>query len=94
MKKEPSVYLKLGCGALAGATAQTITYPLDVIRRGMQVTNKLNLGYDNTTQTLKIIWNNYGIKGFYRGIVPNLLKVAPAIAVSFVTFEQTKTLLS
>jgi solute carrier family 25 (mitochondrial phosphate transporter), member 23/24/25/41 len=94
MEKEPSVYLKLGYGALAGATAQTITYPLDVIRRGMQVTKKLNLGYDNTIQAFAIIWKDYGIRGFYRGLVPNLLKVAPAIAVSFVTFEQTKTLLA
>jgi len=60
----------------------------------MQVTKKLNLGYDSTVQTFKIIWKDYGIKGFYRGIIPNLLKVAPAIAVSFVTFEQTKTLLA
>jgi len=33
MEREPSVYLKLGCGAMAGAIAQTITYPLDVVRR-------------------------------------------------------------
>jgi solute carrier family 25 protein 16 len=32
-----SVILKLSCGALAGLFGQTLTYPLDVVRRQMQV---------------------------------------------------------
>lgn len=34
----PSISRKLACGALAGSFAQTVTYPLDVLRRRMQVT--------------------------------------------------------
>lgn len=39
--------MKLVCGAWAGAVSQTLTYPLDVIRRRMQVAGMPNssLGY-------------------------------------------------
>ena len=34
---ELTVFGKLICGGLTGAVAQTVTYPLDVIRRHMQL---------------------------------------------------------
>jgi len=34
-----------------------------------------------------------GIRGFYKGMIPNYLKVAPAMSVSFVTYEWAKALL-
>ena len=36
--RPPSTLRKLSCGATAGAISQTLTYPLDVLRRKMQVT--------------------------------------------------------
>jgi hypothetical protein len=35
----------------------------------------------------RLIYRNEGMKGFYRGIVPELLKVCPMIAVTFCTYE-------
>jgi len=35
---ELSIGVRLGCGALAGSVGQTIAYPLDVVRRRLQVT--------------------------------------------------------
>lgn len=34
---QSSVSVKLACGAIAGIMGQTFTYPLDVVRRQMQV---------------------------------------------------------
>ncbi|KAH9510778.1 hypothetical protein DERF_009285 [Dermatophagoides farinae] len=34
-----------------------------------------------------------GAKGFYKGIVPNLLRVTPACAITFVVYENTSHLL-
>lgn len=34
---EPPLSAKLACGAVAGVVGQTVTYPLDVVRRQMQV---------------------------------------------------------
>lgn len=34
---QSSIVMRLSCGALAGLLGQTFTYPLDVVRRQMQV---------------------------------------------------------
>lgn len=36
-RPQPTVIWKLFCGGLAGAIAQTCTYPLDLVRRRFQV---------------------------------------------------------
>jgi len=87
-----SVARKLGCGALAGSISQTITYPFDVLRRKMQVTgmNALGYKYNGALDALQSIVRTEGVKGLYRGLWPNLLKVAPSIATSFFTYELVK----
>ncbi|KAH9462209.1 hypothetical protein MJO29_003072 [Puccinia striiformis f. sp. tritici] len=84
-----NVIRKLGCGAIAGAFSQTITYPLDVLRRRMQVTglSNLNFKYNGAWDATKKILRNEGVKGLYKGLWPNFLKVAPSIGTSFVTYE-------
>nr|CAB3478082.1 unnamed protein product [Digitaria exilis] len=52
-----SVTLKLSCGAAAGLFGQTLTYPLDVVRRQMQVVPSVAIGftaYDTMKHLLKI----------------------------------------
>lgn len=34
-----------------------------------------------------------GVKGLYKGIAPNLLKVAPSMAASWLSFEMTRDFL-
>lgn len=36
-KHKKDIIVKLACGSVAGLIGQTMTYPLDVIRRQMQV---------------------------------------------------------
>jgi len=38
------------------------------------------------------IYRRSGITGFYKGLVPNYLKVVPALSVSFWTYEKMKVL--
>jgi len=86
------VFRKLFCGALAGAISQTLTYPLDVLRRKMQVTGMSNIEYkySGAIQAATMIVQTEGLKGLYKGLWPNLLKVAPAIGTSFVVYEYAK----
>ncbi|KAJ3877901.1 mitochondrial carrier [Lentinula edodes] len=92
-----SVTRKLTCGALAGSISQTLTYPFDVLRRKMQVTgmksSALGVKYSGALDALVGIVRTEGIQGLYRGLWPNLLKVAPSIATSFFTYELVKELL-
>ncbi|KAF8971161.1 mitochondrial carrier domain-containing protein [Flammula alnicola] len=90
-----SVWRKLSCGALAGSISQTLTYPFDVLRRKMQVTGMQNgsIKYNGAIDALTSIVRVEGVAGLYRGLWPNLLKVAPSIATSFFTYELVKEFL-
>jgi len=80
-----SVARKLSCGALAGCISQTLTYPFDVLRRKMQVSGMQgsSIKYSGAIDALRSILKLEGVSGLYRGLWPNLLKVAPSIATSF-----------
>jgi len=92
-----NVMRKLACGALAGSISQTLTYPFDVLRRKMQVSgmqsSALGYQYNGALDALRSIVRNEGVAGLYRGLWPNLLKVAPSIATSFYTYETVKEFL-
>jgi hypothetical protein len=38
--------------------------------------------------SLHQIWKHEGVYGFFKGCVPNVLKTAPAAAITFVVYEQ------
>lgn len=94
-QKDPSALGKLGAGAVSGAVAQTITYPFDVLRRRFQINTMSGMGYKyaGVGDAVKQIVMTEGVRGLYKGIVPNLLKVAPSMASSWLSFEMTRDML-
>ena len=46
--------------------------------------------YRNTPHAIASIYRSEGLNGFYKGMLPNLLKVAPSMAIAFVSYEITK----
>ncbi|KAF8135563.1 mitochondrial carrier domain-containing protein [Boletus edulis] len=94
---QTSTVRKLMCGALAGSISQTLTFPFDVLRRKMQVVGMsaggMGYQYSGALDALRAIIHTEGLRGLYRGIWPNLLKVAPSIATSFFTYELVKDFL-
>jgi solute carrier family 25 phosphate transporter 23/24/25/41 len=50
--------------------------------------------YRNTFHAVSEVLKKEGIRGMYKGLVPNYLKVAPAIGVSFYTYELIKGVLN
>ncbi|KAL2001437.1 hypothetical protein VTN02DRAFT_1773 [Thermoascus thermophilus] len=93
--KNPSPYRKLLAGAISGAVAQTCTYPFDVLRRRFQINTMSGMGYQYKSiwDAVKVIVTEEGVLGLYKGIVPNLLKVAPSMASSWLSFELTRDFL-
>lgn len=71
-------------GAASGALAQSVCFPLDTVRRRMQVKG---VAYPSVWLAFSTITKHEGITGFYRGIVPNLLKVMPNNAIRFSAFN-------
>ena len=92
---DPSPTRKLCAGAISGGFAQTCTYPFDVLRRRFQINSMEGMGfkYGSMWQAVKSIVASEGIKGMYRGILPNLLKVAPSMASNWLAFETTRDFL-
>ncbi|RQM05583.1 hypothetical protein DH86_00001601 [Scytalidium sp. 3C] len=93
--KNPNAARKLAAGAISGAVAQTCTYPLDVLRRRFQINTMSGMGYQYKSMfdAIRVIIAQEGIAGLYKGIIPNLLKVAPSMASSWLSFEMTRDFL-
>jgi len=93
--RNPSPYRKLLAGAISGAVAQTCTYPFDVLRRRFQINTMTGIGYQYTSiwDAIKAIVTEEGLRGLYKGIIPNLLKVAPSMASSWLSYELTRDFL-
>jgi solute carrier family 25 phosphate transporter 23/24/25/41 len=53
------------------------------------------MGYQYTGigNAIRTIIRNEGLRGMYKGIVPNLLKVAPSMASSWLSFEMTRDMI-
>ncbi|KAE8590857.1 hypothetical protein XENTR_v10018232 [Xenopus tropicalis] len=83
-------HASLLCGGIAGAIAQSISYPLDVTRRRMQLSAILPDSDKCRTmfQTLKYVCMQHGIRrGLYRGLSLNYIRCIPSQAVAFTTYE-------
>lgn len=86
------VWAGLASGGLAGAIAQTVAYPLEVIRRRMQITGRFGPG-QSIYATAKRVYGQNGVRGFFAGLSIGYIKVTPMTAISFFTYEQMKRLL-
>ncbi|KAH8883811.1 mitochondrial carrier [Thozetella sp. PMI_491] len=82
-------------GASSGAFGATVVYPLNVLRTRLQTQ-----GTAMHPPTYTGIWDvaqktiqNEGARGLYKGLTPNILKVAPALSITWVCYENMKKLL-
>lgn len=87
---ELGVVTRLACGAAAGTVGQTIAYPLDVIRRRMQMVgwsnaasvvtgdgrSKAPLEYTGMIDAFRKTVRHEGVRALYKGLVPNSVKVS------------------
>ncbi|BFZ17276.1 hypothetical protein BsWGS_20315 [Bradybaena similaris] len=87
---------KLVCGGLAGAIAQTFSYPLDVVRRRMQLSGMVVksplMSYPRgwLQVMLDVYQENGVVKGLFRGMSINYIRIMPTVAISFATYESAK----
>ncbi|KAI7863849.1 mitochondrial carrier domain-containing protein [Spinellus fusiger] len=90
-KPDLTTWAELFCGGISGLVAQTSSYPLEVIRRRMQVGGLYNPDiFFGFMSTVKEIYHTKGFKGFYVGLTIGYIKVVPMVAVSFAVYEKMK----
>ncbi|KAI9597311.1 mitochondrial carrier domain-containing protein [Syncephalis fuscata] len=89
----------LACGGAAGIISKTGVFPLDVIRKRLQIQGPSRRHYavnnvpryiGSLSTTLRQIVRHEGIIGLYRGYVPGMLKAAPAAAITFLVYGQLR----
>ena len=49
--------------------------------------------YAGLVGTMKKIWRAEGIRGFFKGAVPNAMRVAPSAAMTFLVYESMMDIL-
>ncbi|KAJ6780658.1 hypothetical protein PWT90_01318 [Aphanocladium album] len=87
-------WAELCAGGVAGLISQTASYPLEVIRRRMQVGGAVGDGHRlRIGETASMIWKERGFRGFFVGLTIGYVKVIPLAAVSFYTYERMKLVL-
>ncbi|XP_076177564.1 dephosphocoenzyme A carrier isoform X2 [Ptiloglossa arizonensis] len=79
-------------GSLAGITSQGTTYPLDLMRARMAVTQKAE--YRTLRQVFVRIYVEEGILAYYRGFTATLLGVIPYAGCSFFTYDLLRNVLT
>ncbi|KAF2861707.1 mitochondrial carrier [Piedraia hortae CBS 480.64] len=79
-------------GGLSGAFSSSIVYPINLLRTRLQTqgTASHQRTYtgivDVTRQTIRC----EGVRGLFKGLTPNLLKVVPSVSITYVVYENTK----
>ncbi len=80
----------LALGAFSGVLCVTASYPMELIRRKIQVQGMGGrpVLYNSWMDCAKkVVANEGGYKGFYKGLGANLLKTPPSVALTFGAYE-------
>lgn len=84
-------------GGLAGIVAETSVYPLEVLRRRLQLatvvaaTGRGAFGnLRSMSRLLRVILAREGLRGLYAGALPTACQVLPSAAISYYIFEEAK----
>lgn len=94
-RQSPTVAMSLLCGSCAGLISSSVTFPLDLARRRMQLQGQHGkmAKYTSYPDVFKQIYARRGMAGLYSGIIPEYAKVIPGVAVAFCSYEVMKKML-
>ncbi|KAJ5106749.1 hypothetical protein N7456_003424 [Penicillium angulare] len=82
-------------GATSGGLSASVVYPLNVLRTRLQAQGTVlhPATYTGIGDVARRTLAAEGPRGLYKGLTPNLLKVAPAVSISYVVYENSKRFL-
>ncbi|KAF7625085.1 mitochondrial carrier domain-containing protein [Aspergillus flavus] len=82
-------------GAISGGFSASVVYPLNVLRTRLQAQGTIlhPATYNSIGDVARKTIQTEGFRGLYKGITPNLMKVAPAVSISYVVYENSKRML-
>jgi len=79
-------------GSVSAVVSQTVAYPMDTVRRHMQVSGAIGQKsrYRGTWHCITKIYQSAGIGGFYRGVFANGIRAAPQTGIEFACYDMIK----
>lgn len=85
------IYL-LGAGMVSNACAVSLVYPFALVRTRLQAQGTVGhpMRYKNSLDVIRKTYARESMRGFYKGIVPTLIKNVPSASISYVIYEICK----
>ncbi|KAK2918843.1 hypothetical protein Q8A73_003214 [Channa argus] len=92
-KENPGVLVRILAGCTTGAMAVSFAQPTDVVKVRFQA--QMNLDgvarrYNGTMQAYKLIFQNEGLRGLWKGTLPNITRNALVNCTELVTYDLIK----
>ena len=88
-------------GGVAGCCSWFVVYPLDVIKTNIQVNGFVSTGAAGGAasdggggifSTGSLIYRRQGLRGFFRGLGPTMMRAFPVNGITFLMYEKLKKL--
>jgi solute carrier family 25 phosphate transporter 23/24/25/41 len=89
---QPSSFATAFVGGFSGALGASIVYPLNLLRTRLQSQGTIlhPRTYTGITDVFHQTIEGEGVRGLFKGLTPNLLKVVPAVSITWVVYENCK----
>lgn len=83
----------LSLGALSGTIGATVVYPINSLRTRLQAQGTFAhpYRYKGFWDVLTKTYAKEGLQGLYKGLTPTLMKVCPAVSMSYLCYENLKS---
>jgi len=88
------------CGGISGTIAKLVSFPLDTVKKKIQghgmftAVSPENAKCPKIVPTMRNIYGTEGTLGFYKGLVPSLLKSSIQAGLIFTFYENCKRILN
>ncbi|KAK1972791.1 mitochondrial carrier [Colletotrichum sublineola] len=86
LSNEATVVISSAAKLVAGA----VTYPYQVLRSRLQTYDADERFGRGIRGVVARMWQEEGLRGFYRGLIPGVVRVMPATWVTFLVYENVK----
>lgn len=85
------LYNKLIVGGIAGVIGTTCIFPLDMVKTRLQASGQGgSIKYTGPVDVIRRMYVGEGVRGFYRGLVANLIGVTPEKAIKLAVNDQCR----